>query len=183
MLLGFPDGHEIENNPIRLTIENIRTPRSFRPSSEFLIETMSVEGHVIDAGGTDIQVAMSQMNKMTAMSIQSLSPINGAITDYTMEIESFVELQDLDRLLITTPSAIGFSVDGISCEAADPPVGASEVTCESIDKQSLAVSLTKVDRKDGIFKFIVHGMKNPPNFRKTGLFRDIFMETYDYYDI
>ena len=37
ILLNFPDGHSINSNPIELTLKNIRTPRSFRPSSEFII--------------------------------------------------------------------------------------------------------------------------------------------------
>ena len=44
---------------MRLTLENVRTPRSFRPSSEFLVETTSPEGYVIDAGGSDITVTMN----------------------------------------------------------------------------------------------------------------------------
>jgi len=56
ILFKFPDGHSTDNNPIRLTLKNIRTPRSFRPSSEFRIETMSVEEYVIDGGGTDISL-------------------------------------------------------------------------------------------------------------------------------
>ena len=62
LLLTFPNGHSITKNPIRPTLEGIRTPRSFRPSSELRIETMSVEKYVIDGGGTDIAVAMSKMN-------------------------------------------------------------------------------------------------------------------------
>lgn len=54
ILFSVPDGHSTVNNPIILTIEGVRTPRSFRPSSEFLIESMSEEGYVIDAGGSDI---------------------------------------------------------------------------------------------------------------------------------
>mmetsp|Transcript_2499 Transcript_2499/g.3149 ORF Transcript_2499/g.3149 Transcript_2499/m.3149 type:complete len:126 (+) Transcript_2499:2633-3010(+) len=30
---------------------------------------------------------------------------------------------------------------------------------------------------------MVDGIKNPPNFRRSGLFSNIFMETYDYYDM
>ena len=30
---------------------------------------------------------------------------------------------------------------------------------------------------------IVNGIKNPPNFRKSGLFSNIYMQTVDYYNI
>ena len=46
--LKFGNGHTTEQNPIRMKFERIRTPRSFRPTSEFTIQTMSVEGFVID---------------------------------------------------------------------------------------------------------------------------------------
>jgi len=42
IMFVFENGHEyLTDNPIKLTLEKIRTPRSFRPSSEFVIETMS----------------------------------------------------------------------------------------------------------------------------------------------
>ena len=46
--LKFVNGHTTDQNPIRMKFENIRTPRSFRPSSEFQIQTLSIEGFVID---------------------------------------------------------------------------------------------------------------------------------------
>lgn len=70
---------------------------------------MSKEGFIIDGGGTDINVVMSNMNTLKAINIQAESKINGAITDYIMEIESDVELKDGDRILITTPKTVGFS--------------------------------------------------------------------------
>lgn len=181
--LSFIDGHRVENNPVRLTIENVRTPRSTRPSSEFLVQTLSKEGFIIDGGGTDINVVMTNVNTLKAMDVQALSQINGAITDYIIEIESDVELKDRDRILITTPKTVGFSTKGITCDAAVPPIGVSEISCESIDEYSLAVNFKKVDQNLGNFKFIVHGMKNPPNFRRSGLFTNIFMQTFDYYSI
>ena len=54
LLFSLPNGHSTVNNPLILTIEGVRTPRSFRPSKEFVIESMSVEGYIIDAGGSDI---------------------------------------------------------------------------------------------------------------------------------
>ena len=50
-----------------LSIKGVRTPRSFRPSSEFAIRTISTEGYVIDAGGQDITVTMSEMNILTSL--------------------------------------------------------------------------------------------------------------------
>lgn len=40
-----------------------------------------------------------------------------------------------------------------------------------------------MDKQDGIFEFIVDGLKNPPNFRRSGQFSNIYMETFDYYDM
>ena len=48
LVLKFINGHTKEQNPIRMKFEKIRTPRSFRPTSEFTIQTSSVEGFVID---------------------------------------------------------------------------------------------------------------------------------------
>lgn len=150
---------------------------------------MSIEGYVIDQGGSDITVTMSVMNDMTSMKISPINlvdgaVINGATTDYKIEMDSFVYLHDEDRILITTPPSIGFGPEGISCDPATPdPLGVSTVSCESIDEAIFAVTLKKVDQKKGKFEIIVHGMKNPPNFRTPKLFSDIFMQTNDYYSI
>ena len=74
---------------------------------------MSIEGYVIDQGGSDITVTMSVMNDMTSMKISPINlvdgaVINGATTDYKIEMDSFVYLHDEDRILITTPPSIGF---------------------------------------------------------------------------
>ena len=45
------------------------------------------------------------------------------------------------------------------------------------------MNFQKVDYKEGSYEFIVHGMKNPPNFRKSELFTDIYFQTADYYNI
>ena len=65
----FSKGHLTEDNPIKLILQDIRTPRSFRPSSEFAIETRSDEGYVIDGGGGDIVVQMTKMNSLTEMTL------------------------------------------------------------------------------------------------------------------
>ena len=65
----FTSPHKVGGDPLRLIMQDIRTPRSFRPSSEFIIQTMSKEGYIIDQGGSDISVVMSQMNTMTSLAI------------------------------------------------------------------------------------------------------------------
>jgi len=68
IMFEFPAGHKHDShNPLRLTLESLRTPRSYRPSSEFTVETMSTEGYVIDAGGSDITVTMNQMNDIKGL--------------------------------------------------------------------------------------------------------------------
>lgn len=64
---------------------------------------MSTESFIIDGGGSDITVAMTEMNKLTAMEITAKSLVNGAVTDYTIKLDSFVHVKDQDRILITTP--------------------------------------------------------------------------------
>ena len=120
VLLTFPDGHETIRNPIELTIRGIRTPRSYRPSSEFLIETISAEDYVIDAGGTDIVFVMDTMNTLTGVEIVPRSQVNGAVTDYLLRIDSFVFLKDGDRILITNPPTVGFGPNGITCAPVEP---------------------------------------------------------------
>lgn len=144
LLMTFPDGHLISRNPIELQMNDMRTPRSFRPSSEFLIETISDEGYVIDAGGTDITVTMDIMNTLTGLEIVPQSLINGAVTDYLIRIDTFVFLKDEDKILITNPPTVSFGPDGISCGPSDPEQGVTESTCEVLDVNSFAVSLSKV---------------------------------------
>lgn len=80
-----------------------------------MIETISTEDYVIDAGGTDITVVMDTMNALTGVEIEPQSLINGAITDYLLRIDTFVFLKDGDRILITNPPSVSFGPDGISC--------------------------------------------------------------------
>ena len=124
ILLKFPNGHSIDDNPIRLTLLDIRTPRSFRPSSEFRIETMSVEKFVIDGGGTDIAVVMSVMNTMNGVEIIPLELINGEVTDYKIKIDTFVHLKNRDRIMLTTPPTVTFGPNSLSCRPVSPePIG------------------------------------------------------------
>lgn len=174
MYMKFPTGHATSDNPIRLTLQNLRTPRSFRPSSEFKIETRTEEGYVIDGGGSDITVQMNEMNFLTGIEITPTSKVNGIVTDYKVKIDTFVYLDNRDRVLITTPPTIGFDIDGISCDPMPNPVGVTEVSCENIDDQTFVITLQKVTRPDGIFELLVHGMKNPPNFRRSSLFSNIY---------
>ena len=82
MIAEFESAHSTDNNPLKLTLENIRMPRSYRPSSEFVVQTTSLEGFVIDQGGSDITVTMSQMNTLSSLAIKADSLINGDVTDY-----------------------------------------------------------------------------------------------------
>ena len=110
--------------------------------------------------------------------------MNGEVTGYDVVFDSFVHLKDDDRILLTTPPTVGFSPSGISCEPSKPEAkGVTKVSCETVDDHSFAVSLQKIDQEAGTFSFTVNGMQNPPNFRKSDLFSNIYMETFDYYKI
>ena len=113
-LFQMPNGHLTDDNPIELSITGLRTPRSFRQSSEFVIETMTVEKYIIDAGGGDIFVKMSRMNVMDGLKFEPLDLTNGAITDYLFTFDSFVYLQDQDILNVELPPQVSIS-DSISC--------------------------------------------------------------------
>ena len=182
--MKFPNGHTIEQNPIRLTLKNIRTARSFRPSSEFRVETMSIEEYVIDGGGSDITVVMSNMNTLSSVEITPVELINGAITDYHVKVDSFVHIKNRDRILITTPPTVTFGKESLSCDPISPdPIGVTVVSCERIDDSTFAINFQEVNQQEGRFEVMVHGIKNPPNFRKSGLFSNIYMQTFDYYNI
>ena len=124
------------------------------------------------------------MNDLKGLDIHVDDLSNGAVTAYQFKIDTFVYLKNNDRILITTPPQVGFGKDGLSCYPVKPdPIGVTKVQCENIDEETFVVSLTNVDKQDGIFEFMVDGLKNPPNFRRSGLFSNIFMETYDFYDM
>lgn len=145
---------------------------------------MSVEEFVIDGGGTDLSVVMAVMTSLTSITITPENLINGAVTDYIISIDTSVELKENDRILITTPPSVTFSAQGASCDPVFPDaIGVTEVTCEMIDNHSLAINLVKINKINGIFTIVVHGLKNPPNFRKSELFSNIYMQTFDYYNI
>lgn len=79
---------------MRLTLEGVRTPRSFRPSAEFGVETISTEGYPIDAGGSDITVTMSEMNTMSSFELAIDDLSNGAVTAYQFKLDSSLWLRD-----------------------------------------------------------------------------------------
>ena len=142
----LPDGHSTDNNPIQIQLKGVRTPRSFRPTSEFNIETLSPidaftgVNYIIDAGGTDITVTMSVMNVMSGIEITPKDLTNGAVTDYTISLDTFVFLEDGDIILLTNPPEISFGADGLTCSAVSPdPVGVTEASCENIDGSSFFV--------------------------------------------
>ena len=140
--------------------------------------------YIIDAGGTDITVTMSVMNTMTGIEIKPVDLTNGLVTEYIITIDTFVFLGDRDLLLIKTPEEVGFGPDGLGCKAVSPaPVGVTECSAETNDNESFFVQLDEIARHAGIFEVAVSGLKNPPNFRRSGLFSNIKMQTYDYYNI
>lgn len=132
IILKFGTGYTTaKGKTFSLSLFNIRSPRSFRPSSEFLIQTVSPEGYVIDEGGTDIIVTMTEMNSLTSLEMVPASLVNGAVTDYHIKFDSFVHLADGDRVLITTPPTIGFGPSGVSCKPIEAAaVGVTETSCE-----------------------------------------------------
>ena len=145
---------------------------------------MSVEKYVIDGGGTDIAVAMSKMNQMTGVEITPLVLINGLVTDYLIKIDTFVHLKNQDRIIITTPPTVTFGQESLSCRPVSPdPIGVTKCSAERNDDKTFVVNLSEVDKQSGIFEMIVTGIKNPPNFRKSGLFSNIYMQTVDYYNM
>lgn len=145
---------------------------------------MSIEKYIIDAGGSEITVQMNKMNEMTGLELFVGDLTNGAVTDYEFTLDTFVYLKDKDRVRITVPPQVGFGKNGLTCRPSEPDVvGVTEVACEMLDDKSFVVQLNKVDKLEGEFKFIVNGLKNPPNFRRSGEFSNIFMRTFDYFDI
>ena len=127
---------------------------------------------------------MTEMNTIPEIAITPSNLINGSVNDYHISLSSNVWLFDGDRLIVTTPESVGFGPDGISCDPIEAaPIGVSKLHCESIDEGSFAVTFEKVDDRIGKYEFTVHGMKNPPNFRRSSLFSEIFFQTSDYYSI
>ena len=75
---------------------------------------MTKEKYIIDGGGGDIRVEMSEMNFLDAMSFKPLELRNGAIADYHFVINSNVRLADNDILLIDLPPQV-LPSSGITC--------------------------------------------------------------------
>lgn len=178
----FAKGAKKKDNPIKLKLTGLRTPRSFRPSSEFNIATTTTEGYVVDQGGSDITVTMKEQNFIDGMQIRYLDGASGEIVPYEVTIDTFVHFKDSDKLFITLPPEVGTNPAGISCEAVEPPEGVLECSAEA-NKKTVTVQLVKLDKLDGQFKFVLNGMKNPGSTRPSSLFSDIHVETHDFYPI
>lgn len=106
------------------------------------------------------------------------------MTGYTFTLDSFVTLKDQDRVMITTPPTVSFGPDGLTCSPISPdPVGVTGVSCEIVDANNISVQFQSVTQETGKFSWVISGMKNPPNFRRSDLFSDIYMQTGDYFKI
>ena len=84
---------------------------------------------------------MTEMNTLSSLAIVATNLTNGAVTDYHVSLDSFVHIKDQDRILLTTPSQIGFGPNGLTCKPVEPAVGVTAVSCESIDANTFAVTL------------------------------------------
>jgi hypothetical protein len=147
LIFDMPLGHITEDNPIKLTLQSMRTPRSFRPSGGFDVRSATVEEYIIDAGGSDMTVVMSVMNEIQQVAVEPVSLVNGAITDYIFTLDSFLYIDDGDILNIEMPAEIGVP-SRVSCKPTDPQAGVSDVSCES-NGQSLYIQLNTVTQQSG----------------------------------
>ena len=67
---NVPNGLKTSERSVSLTLKQIFTPRSFRPSSGFTVYTKNADGYIVDSGGQDIAVTMDTMNTMTDLQIE-----------------------------------------------------------------------------------------------------------------
>mgnify|MGYP000238662547 CR=1 FL=1 len=77
---------------------------------------------------------MSVMNTLTSIEITPVELINGKVVEYRIKIDSFVNLKNRDRVMITTPETVTFGRDSLSCYPVEPePIGVTKASCERID--------------------------------------------------
>ena len=51
IVFRVPNGLKSSTTAVEITLEQVLTPRSFRPSSDFKVYTKSEEGYIVDSGG------------------------------------------------------------------------------------------------------------------------------------
>lgn len=91
-------------------------------------------------------------------------------------------MRDGDIFYVDLPEELSLS-DQISCSSNDDiPVGVLEASCSGTGK-SLQISFDSLGQETGTFEFIVDGIINAPSFRQTSAFSNIYMKTFDYFDI
>ena len=108
-LFKLQSGHDFDNNPIEISLQGIRNPRSFAPTSGFVIQTMDKLGYIIDAGGQDLNVVMNEKNELKNIRFVPSDTTNGAITTYQVHMDSFVHLESGDIVFITFPPELPLS--------------------------------------------------------------------------
>jgi len=67
---------------------------------------MGSDGYVIDAGGKEIALTMTQMTPLSSIQIVPSSLVNGAIEPYKVSFSTIVELRDLDVIQIRLPTEL-----------------------------------------------------------------------------
>lgn len=76
----------------------------------------------------------------------------------------------MDKLYITIPKETSFSNE-INCT---PGLQVLNITCSKISQRDFSVLFTSVNKTVGLLSFNVTGIINPPNFRKSSAFSNIY---------
>ena len=111
MTFAVPGGLNTSTQRVSLSVSNIITPRSLRPSSGFTIYTRNAAGFIVDAGGQDITVTMDTVNHLTDLQIDPIDKTNGASSSYKFTLETFVPLHDGDILSVELPEELSQASD------------------------------------------------------------------------
>ena len=175
--LSLPLGSKKEEK-LSCIITGIRNPRSFQPSDAFKIYTTDNDDYIIDLG-ENTNAVMDKMSKFSSFEIVAENKTNGHAGVHKVKFHSALPIMTGDILILTVPPEMSVEA-AIFCSGNAS--GIVSVTCTGT-ATTLRAQFSDVNQEAGTFTFFIDGIKNPPSFKPSSSYQDIYLTDSDGYYI
>ena len=126
---------------------------------------------MIDAGGQDIIVELSEFAYFEGITIESTNTTNGATVELIITVDLAYPVWEKDVLHLTFPKQVRFS-DSVTCTPGNSLV--QKVTCTNTETD-LQITFNEVSETEtGMVVILVQGILNPRTFKQSDPFTNIY---------
>ena len=157
---------------LQMSFNGIRNPRSTKPSSAFVLQTMDRDLFTIDTS-TLFSVTMTTPGDLQDISVNMINSTNGAMTNHSVSFQTSIPLINGDKFLLTFTSSIRFNATFFPVLCI-PVSLITAMTC-SVSGQILTVTLTTLTTSPstGTYQFTIANITNPPNTRVQQIIQSV----------